>query len=203
MDKEYPSNSYAAKQQPTEKVTVQDKKLNKVISSSARTKKKSKIKDALVSEDASSVKSYIIMEVLIPAFKKAVSDVVTNGIDMILYGETGKSKRRSGSKVSYTSYYDRERERERRRDYPRISGGFDYEDIILDSRGEGEAVLMQMDTVIDQYGSISIADLYDLVGIPNDNYQNNNYGWTDLRMATVKRTYDGYILKLPRAVSLK
>lgn len=52
-----------------------------------------KFADVFISEDVNNVKSYIVMDVLVPAIKKAISDIVTNGIDMILYGETGKSKR--------------------------------------------------------------------------------------------------------------
>ena len=53
------------------------------------------------------MKSYIVMDVLVPAIKKAISDIVTNGIDMILYGEAGKSKKNStASKVSYQKFYD-------------------------------------------------------------------------------------------------
>ena len=79
---EYKSNSYKSKEnKPPEK------NVKKVVSGSAKVKKKSdlsKVKDAFISEDAHNVTSYILMDVLIPAVKKAVSDIVTNGIDMIL-----------------------------------------------------------------------------------------------------------------------
>mgnify|MGYP004450855969 CR=1 FL=1 len=83
----YPSNSHKAREE------VAEKKVEKVVSGKTSTKKKSgmrKLSDTFLSEDVSNVKSYIFSEVLLPAAKKLVSDIVTNGIDMLLYGEIRK-----------------------------------------------------------------------------------------------------------------
>ena len=74
-------------------------------------------------------------------------------------------------------------------------------DIIIENRGEAEDVLSRMDELIDQYGLVSVADLYDLVGI-NGNYTDNKYGWFNIRTASVVRVRDGYMIKLPKAVPL-
>lgn len=199
---EYKSNSHKSKE--NQKVSIPEKKVEKVIAGTAKSKKKSEIRkftDVFISEDVNNVKSYILLEVLVPAIKKAISDIVTNGIDMILYGETGKTKSNStASKISYRSYYD---ERNGRRDYSttRTKSGYNYDDIILDNRGEAEEVLSRMDELISTYGLVSVADLYDLVGITG-NYTDNKYGWTDIRSASVIRVRDGYMLKLPKALPL-
>ena len=199
---DYKSNSNKSKDMkllPAAQGSGSDKKIEKVITGSARAKKKNKFTEGLISEDASAVKSYIVMDVLIPAVKKAISDIITNGIDMLLYGETGRTKKNSAaSKVSYRSYYERENDRRRE---PAHRGGYSYDDIILDNRGEAEDVLARMDELIGTYGLVSVADLYDLVGI-NGNYTDNKYGWTDIRSAMVARVRDGYLLKLPRALPL-
>lgn len=199
---EYKPNSHRSKED--QKGAVPKKKVEKVISGTAKSKKKSEIQkftDVFISEDVNNVKSYILLEVLVPAIKKAISDIVTNGIDMILYGETGKTKSNStASKVSYRSYYDGGNVR---RDYgtTRTKTGYNYDDIILDNRGEAEDVLSRMDELISTYGLVSVADLYDLVGITG-NYTDNKYGWTDIRSASVIRVRDGYMLKLPKALPL-
>ena len=54
-----------------------------------------------------------------------------------------------------------------------------------------------MDELIDTYGQVSVADLYDLVG-KSCNYTDNNYGWTNLRNAEPVRVRDGYMLKMPK-----
>lgn len=179
------------------------KKVEKVISGTAKSKKKSEIKkftDVFLSEDINNVKSYIFMDVLIPAAKKAVSDIVTNGIDMLLYGSTSNRKKGTADKISYNRYYDRLADR---RDYQtnRTRTGYSYDDIILDNRGEAEEVLSRMDELISEYGMVSVADLYDLVGITG-NYTDNKYGWMDIRSASVVRIRDGYMIKMPRALPL-
>lgn len=196
---EYKSNSHASKEKEK---NGEEKKVKKIISGNARAKKKSefsKFADVFVSEDAGNVKSYILMDVLVPAVKKAISDIVTSGIDMLLYGETGVHKRSgTSSKVSYRSYYDRSN---RSSSSSRTRNGYSYDDIILDNRGEAEEVLSRMDEIVAAYGTVSVADLYDLVGITGA-YTDNKYGWTDIRSASVVRVRDGYMIKLPRALPL-
>lgn len=195
------SKRYKAEQQ----VSAKDKKIEKVVSGTAKTKKKSEIRkltDVFVSEDISNVKSYALMEVLVPAVKKAIFDIVTNGIDMILYGETGHSKKRgSASRIEYNRCYDRPSDRRSSGTY-RGRSGLDYDDIIFDNRGDAEAVLSAMDEIIAQYSVVSVGDLYDLADISTSNYAVNNYGWTDIRGASVVRVRDGYTLKLPRALPI-
>ncbi len=199
---EYKPNSHKYKEDQNR--SSPEKKVEKVIAGTVKSKKKSEIRkftDVFISEDIDNVKSYILLDVLIPAIKKAISDIVTNSIDMILYGETGKTKSNSiASKVSYRSYYDG---RNGRRDYSAIRTkiSYNYDDIIFDNRGEAEDVLSRMDELISTYGLVSVADLYDLVGVTG-NYTDNKYGWTNIRSASVIRVRDGYMLKLPKALPL-
>lgn len=156
----------------------------------------------LICSKCGSIKSYILFDVLIPSIKDAISEIVRNGIDIILYGDAGYSKSTSNaSKVKYKSY-DKMFDRKRERKYSSsVRAGYSYDDIILDNRGEAEHVLMRMDELISMYDSASVADLYDLVGMTG-NYTDNKYGWTDLHNADIIRIRDGYLLKLPRALPL-
>lgn len=200
---DYKPNSHRSKEAVNN--ANERKKLEKVVSGKAKVKKKSemrKIKDVFISEDASNIKSYVLMDVLVPAIKKAISDIVTNGIDMILYGETGHTKRRTtASSISYRDYYNQKSD-DRFRDTTRTRSGYSYDDIVLESRGEAEDVLSRMDELVETYGVVAVADLYDLVGITGE-YTDNKYGWTNIRNAEVIRVRDGYMLKLPRALPIK
>lgn len=200
--KEYQSNSHRSKeQQKTE--NVPEKKIQKVVNGKVKTRenKGRKLTDIFISEDASNVKSYIFMDVLVPAIKKAISDIVTDGIDMVLYGSTGGRKSKSrDNKVSYRSYYD-DRHSDRR-DSGSARSRFDYEDLVLDSRGEAEMVLEEMRDVIDRYGLVTVSDMYDMAGLTAP-YTSARYGWTNIRNAEVTRVRDGgYVLKLPKAVPI-
>lgn len=199
---EYKSNSYKSKAMAKEKLP--EKKVEKVIKGTANIKKRSelsKVKDMFISEDARNVKSYVILDVLIPAIKKAVSDIVTNGIDMILYGETGHSKK-SGpvGGISYRNYYDR-KDDDYRYGGSRARTGYSQDDILVDSRGEADEILERMDELIATYGVVSVADLYDLAGITCA-YTDNKYGWTSIRNAEVRRVRDRYVIKMPKAMPI-
>ena len=207
---EYKSNSYRSKElqkkETNENIKPQDRKVEKVVTGVVKTKKKSKISQAMdnfISEDAMNVKSYVLGEVLIPAIKKAISDIVTDGIDIILYGETrGKNRRSTADRVSYRSYYDDRGGRNRMNERQAImAGSYSYDDIILSTRGEAEDVLSRMDELIETYGLVRVADLYDLVGITG-NYTDNKYGWMNIRNAEIIRVRDGYMIKMPRAVPI-
>ena len=195
---DYQGNSHKSKEEASREVAPA-KKVQQVAAGKPRRKNEvRKLADAFITEDVHSVKDYIIQEVLLPAAKKAISEMVSSGIDMLLYGEAkSKNRSRNESRVSYTKYYERER------DYDRgtrtRARGYDYDDIILDTRREAEEVLDRMQDLIDNYGMVSVADLYDLVGI-NGSYTDNKYGWTHLRSADVQRVRDGYLLKLPKAL---
>ena len=202
---DYKPNSYKFKEKQKALASSEDKKIEKVVQGTVRTKKRSgltKITDQLVSEDVNNVKSYILTDVFIPAVKKLVYDIITDGFSMILYGSTGAGKKKTiGSNVSYRQFYDRRDDD--RRTLSTSSSRFEYDDLIFDSRGEAEAVLNQMDVIIDTYGFVSVADLYDLADLSAP-YTSNKYGWTNVSTADVARLRDGgYVIKLPRAMPIK
>ena len=177
--------------------------MGKVVTGTAKTRKKSeakKLANTFLPDDVTSVKSYILMDVIVPGIKNAIADVVS----IMLFGEAGRigGKKGNGSKVSYQRYYDDRRDD--RRDYarPRAAGGYDFDDIVVESRGDADLVLDQLEAAINQFGLASVADLYDLAGITSPRYTDNKYGWTDIRSARVVRIRDGYILQLPKAVQI-
>lgn len=197
---DYKPNSQRFKQEQKARES-EEKKVNKVVSGKVKTKKKNaiqKMSDSIISEDATNVKSYILMDVLLPAVKKAISDIVTEGIDMLLYGSSGGKKKHSGSsKVSYASYYDKPRGSSDR--VPKNI--YDLEYIVIDNRAEAEEVLDRMDELLETYKMVSVADYYDLLGITCE-YTANKYGWMNLRNARIERVRDGYTIKLPKAMPI-
>ena len=197
---DYKPNSYKYKEQ--QKTLTSDKKIEKVVKGTVKTRKRNgvtKLKDVFVNEDAKNVKSYIFSDVLVPAIKKLLYDIVNDGASMLLFGNTSAGRKKTiGSNVSYRQFYDTKVEDRR----PVSSSRFDYEDLIFESRGEAEAALSKMDEVIDVYGTVSVADLYDMCDLTAP-YTSNRYGWSNIQTAEVARLRDGgYVLKLPRALPI-
>lgn len=180
-----------------------EKNIKPIINSGVKTKKKSeisKLSSIFISEDAANVKSYIFMDVLVPAIKKAISDIVRDGIDMILYGGGGSGrsdKNRSGSGVSYVNYKQYSSDPRERTAAARTNTRFDYDDILFENRGQAEAVLEQMEEVIERYGFVTVSDMYDMVNLTAP-FTANKYGWTSVRTVEPVRVRDGYILKMTK-----
>ena len=198
---EYQANSHKSKVE-SQAVEKEPKKIQKVVTSKPKTRKNEgrNLMNIFISEDAGNVKSHIFMDILVPAVKKAISDIVRDGIDMVLYGETSNHKNNSNNRVSYRNYYDDKRDGRRESD-ARLRNRFDYDDIVFETRGEAEAVLSQMIDVIRRYDFVTVADMYDMADITAP-YTGNKYGWTNLRNAEVVRVRDGHIIKLPKAMPI-
>lgn len=204
IEPEYTPNSHKYKEQEKEN-TTEEKRVQKVVKGPVKTKRNDarKFADIFISEDVGSVKNYIFMDVLVPAIKKAIYDIVTNGIDMFLYGGGGGGNRKSGSsgaKVSYRNFYEQKNSPPRHSESSSRSG-FEYEDIVFSNRGEAEMVKQQMQDTISRYGVVTVADLYDMADLTAP-FTSQKYGWMSVSNAEVKRERDGYVIKLPRAAAL-
>lgn len=202
-------NSLAKEATPTKQLPVkQDEHKTRVqqVAKGNVTRKKestaSKFKRAFFGEDVVNVKDYVIFDVMIPALKATISDMIGNGVEVLLFGEARGKRKKKGD--NYAGYYRRRDDRDsdggRRRS---VSSDRAFDDICLDSRAEAEVVISTLTDLAYDYGQVSVADLYDLVGI-SASFTDEKYGWFkgDLRGATVRRCRDGFLLDLPRATRL-
>lgn len=183
-----------------------EKHAAKIVKGNVKVKKKpaaKKVGDAILGEDLKEVKTYLLWDVLIPAVKDTIADIVKKGIDAMLFGGTGAprnvKRERGYSRASYSNYYDRDR-REREKSRGRRANRramHDFDDIVFSDRFDAENVLdCLVETTLD-YGMVSVADFYELAGA-EVSWADNKYGWGDLGDACVTRVRDGYVLDLPR-----
>jgi len=174
-------------------------KLKPVVSTPATKHKKTlgeKFKEAFIGSDNRSVGDYIVHDVLVPALKSLINDMVSGGVEMILFGERTRrpsnvTRDRGRSYVSYNSAYTSTAPQNRA-----TSSRYQFEDIIFGSRGEAETVLSHLVDLTIEYGMASVGDLHELASL-TPNFTDYNYGWTNLRDACTERTRNGYILRLP------
>lgn len=200
----FPSNSKTIKKEPVKK------DIKKVVTGKVKKKKKTfskKMAETFLEDDTKSVSNYIIHDVIIPAAKGMISDMVGGGIEMLLFGERrgGRTTRDRGrSYVNYNSVsYRNDRDSKRDKVISRSARArHDFDEIELETRGEAEEVLSHLVDLTIDYGMASVADLYELVGVESS-FTDNKYGWTDLAGAYVGRVRTGgYILNLPRTQPL-
>lgn len=192
------SNLYKQRHNNSDKPKPDEKKkeITKVVSGNVKVKKN--VFGNIISDDAKNVKSYVVMDILIPAIKKAVSDIVKDGIDIILYGGTRKRSNTKSNYISYNTYYSSRRDDDRDSRNYSTKNERNVDVVVFDRRDDAEEVLFHMDEILKNYGLITIADYNDLVGIPGQ-YTDNRFGWTSIRNARVVHSRDGYIIELPRA----
>ena len=140
---EYPNNSHSARERTDSTAPGKaEKKLEKVVTGAAKTRKKSearKFVNIFVPEDGENVKSYIMMDVIIPGIKNAIADVIS----IVLFGDSGRigGSRNKRDGRSRLTYWDDRRDDRREYGRPRAAAGFEYDDIIFETRGDAELVL--------------------------------------------------------------
>lgn len=79
---------------------------------------------------------------------------------------------------------------------------YEFDEVILATRAEAEAVLDKMEEYIENYGLVTVASLYEMVSI-TANHQDGKWGWDDLRGGGVERLRGGdYLLVLPKPQSV-
>nr|DAR15006.1 MAG TPA: nucelotide kinase [Caudoviricetes sp.] len=76
------------------------------------------------------------------------------------------------------------------------------ENIILDSMDEVSTLLYQLRERLHLYGTVSVAELYDLIGVKH-NYTDNEHGWSNIDTVEFVRLLNGtYRVTLPKAERL-
>ena len=155
----------------------------------------------------SSVWGYVLHDILLPAAKDTIADVVSQGIERMVYGEGRSTSRRTGTRptgpsgyVSYNRYSQSPPQREQQRTMSRRARAtHDFQDIILATRAEAEAVIDALYDLVEKYNQATVGDLYGLVGIPAE-FTDENLGWRDISRLGQgpKRTAEGYWLPLQK-----
>lgn len=222
---DFPSNSHRVRVAKTEietettakpDVKSDDKKITPVVTGDVVRRKKSigkRFTETFISGiSAKEAMGYVIFDILIPAAKDAAADSVSQGIEKMLFGEARSASRRGGFRPGYANggatftSYNRFSQNGGRRDDPRdprpqlsrqARASHSFDEIILSSRPEAEAVLDQLYELLNKYEVVTVSDLYETIGV-SGNFVDQSWGWTDLRGSGIERVRSGYLLALPR-----
>ena len=204
MEPEFPPYSEVSKQEGEDK-----KDIEPITSDAIRRKKplRRKFSEVFIAGSARTAIGYALWEVLLPAAKDTVVEVITQGVEKLFFGESrrrGSLPPQSGPTgyVSYNRYSMQNRMSSPQRVISRQARArHDFDEIVLESRTEAEEVIDRLYEVISRYESATVADLYQLVGL-SSSHTDYKWGWTDIRGAGVSRSRDGYVLDLPDPIPL-
>lgn len=186
------SHKYKEEVQNREEEKTKDKRTEKIVNGNVTIKKKSGLSKT-VSDGASIVGNHIWKDILLPLIKKTICEIFEDVPKMLIYGDSKKG-RSIVDNVSYSTRYSD-------RGSIRVSSVYethDFGNVVLDDRQEAEQVLQALDEIMDVYGLVRVADLYELVGKTAD-YPANDYGWKSLASARIVSVPEGYMIKMPKA----
>jgi hypothetical protein len=204
MEPQFPGNSKKAKASEEK----QEKKvIEKVVVGEVVQKKPpilQRIKNTFFAGDVDTVAKYLVQEVLLPAFRNLIVDSTTKGIEKMMYGDNMAPRYSAGSRSRYS--YNKPVQRDQRPrvmlpdqpPHPPPRSRHATPELIVSSKSEGDLVIERLVDIIDTYEVASIADLYDLLGLPNS-YIDNKWGWTQLAYADVRQVREGFLIELPPA----
>lgn len=153
------------------------------------------IKTALVFMGGMTAGGYCVVNAALksPTFTTALKEAIAKKTVEVVYGEETKN---SSQRAAYYNTYHSGRK----------SPNYYLThcvDIVFQTRKDAENALATMHDIIKQYGIVSLADVYDIIGKISPSYAAEKYGWRSLDKAKVVRCRDGYFIEIPKAVEIK
>lgn len=182
-----------------------EKKIDKVVTGEVVQKPKGigkKFKDTFFSGDAQQVGRYVAADVLLPALRNLLVDMITRGTERLVYGD---SPRRRDTRVNYGAQYqvsspnrpfDARMSPLQQPQRARAINRHEINDIVVATRSEAELVVERLGDIIDTYDVVAVGDLYDLLGLPNTHID-QKWGWTVLNNIPIRQVRQGYLIELP------
>lgn len=202
---EIPGNSHKTRAPEAEAQTTEREKAEKLIEGTVVTRKLpwwKRLASSMIADDAQTVGDYVLTDVVIPAAKNLISDIVGQGVNRMLFGSAERTRRLGARGTSLRHVpYDRLStgiDREPRRSLSQTARAtHDFGEVVLETREEAVVVIDALIERVAHYGSATVSDLYDILGVTGS-YVDRQWGWTDLVTADIRQVRGGFLLDLPR-----
>ena len=172
--------------------------------------KMGKLASIFIAEDVSNVRDYVWTSVIVPMCKRGLvelvntgSSLISNAFSMLVYGTPSARSYGDnyiGSRTNYDKCFGPASTKQNNNQPTTIASKSSPEkDFIFEDRKDAENVLHNMISDVQQYGGVTLADLYDYIGrTPKGNWQMHSVGWTDLSGAYIDPVNGGWKLCMPR-----
>lgn len=169
---------------------------------------KEKLRDAFISDEVHDVKDHMVFNVVIPAIKETLRNLVVNTVDMTLFGKirtTKPTEQRGGSTYiqydrAYNSPQDYTKQSRPQSGAPiRVT---ELDRIVFADKNDAIEVLNYLFENVEEYHVASVADF---LGAANQQIQaiHHKWGWYSLNGSSVEQLPDGgYVIRLPRPQSI-
>lgn len=220
---ELPGNSNKAKEQTESPKPALNGKVNseteevavkKVVVGTAIERKKplgKRFSETFLGGQAKDAANYVMFEVLVPALRDTIVDMVSGGIERLVKGDSrrGVSRGGSGPSKTYINYngisrpgYRPDPRGETRQLSRRAREEHDFTEVVFDIRSDADDVLERLFDRIQEFNEVTVADFKNLCGI-SPAYTDRKWGWTDIEKSRVVRVgHDQYIIEMPKTEHL-
>jgi hypothetical protein len=198
----------------SEKQAAPKEKVEKVIVGEVIQKERGpgrKFKEIFFGGDAKQAARFVASDVLLPALRNLVVDMVTKGAQSLVYGDS--AYRRRPPTVNYGARYQVGGPAAPSNPFTRVpelvgnqrfqpgtarvrQNRHEMNDVILGDKQEADLVIERLIDILEKYDVVSLADLNDLLGLETSHID-NKWGWTYLANAQVRQIRQGYLLELP------
>lgn len=167
-----------------------------------------KFKEVFFGGDSRHAAEFVASDVILPALRNLVVDMVTKGAERLIYGESSRGRSGGGPSYNYSGRYSVGAPGSRAPWVPdprgpvgpQINRGrqnrHDIRDIILATRQEADLVVERLIDILEKYDVVSVSDLYELLGLETS-FVDQKWGWTNLTGVQVRQIRQGYLLELP------
>lgn len=171
-----------------------------------------KFKNIFFGGDFKSAARYVGGEVLLPAVRNLALDMLNEGGKRVIMGDRydRHDRRYRPSEYRPKTIYNSSPIRRDPRDprdhqyYPpdqpvRRMGRREISDWIIPTRTEAERTLEELIEAINKYEMVTVADYYDMLGLPTAPHTDNKWGWNYLNNVQIRQVRDGYVIDMPPA----
>lgn len=163
-------------------------------------------------EDIDSIWDHIKTQVLKPYAKEIAANIVTDSVNMALYGDTRRSRSRRTDASTYHAASNRRTSRAIRESNSRArrsSSSYILDDVIVvgDEKESGkekaEGIIDTLCNRIEDYDEVPVGDLYDLVGARTTPVD-YDYGWENVSGYSIRPLGDDeWQIIMPKPIALK
>ena len=139
----------------------------------------------LPKEDRREIADYAIFEIVIPAIKETINNLVVNSLDMLLFGGERRysGNRHSNGRTNYAGMSSKKSNKYSNDDYEERSrrrSAKSIDDILFGSYAKADKVYQALLDIQDEYGQVRVSDLFDEAEITVPDWTYDSYGWDNL-----------------------
>ena len=135
-----------------------------------------------------------------PTMQNLLLDFVNGALRMLVLKEDASSYGRAHT--PYNRFFDTSPTYQKSSSYSTVAPPIranPYEPVLIPTRQEAETVLYHMRARIEEFGWVTVGDLYSMCRMPS-NFTQERWGWTDLKHVGIGHTNQGWFIDLPEPV---